>query len=72
MAQPNRKRFTVRRLLGGGGVWISEIVMTYDEHPVHAVSIMEFEGEKLVRETQYFGEPFQASPSRAQWLERMH
>lgn len=72
MAQPNRKRFTVRRLLGGGSVWISEIVMTYDEHRVHAVSIMEFEGEKVVRETQYFGEPFEPGPSRAQWVERMH
>jgi SnoaL-like domain len=71
MAQPNRKRFSVRRLLGGGSVWISEIVMTYDKQRVHAVSIMEFEGEKVVRETQYFGEPFQPGPSRAQWVERM-
>jgi len=71
MAQPNRKRFSVRRLLGAGSVWISEIVMTYDKQRVHAVSIMEFEGEKVVRETQYFGEPFQPGPSRAQWVERM-
>jgi len=71
MAQPNRKRFAVRRLLGGGALWISEIVMTYDEQRVYAVSIMEFEGEKVVRETQYFGSPFESGPSRAQWVERM-
>jgi len=35
------------------------------------VSIMEFEGGKVVRETQYFGEPFEPGPSRAQWAERM-
>jgi hypothetical protein len=71
MAQPNRKHFAVRRLLGGGALWISEIVMTYDDERVYAVSIMEFEGEKVVRETQYFGSPFEPGPSRAQWVERM-
>src|SRR5271156_4434176 len=43
MAQPNRKRFTVRRVLGGGGLWVSELTLTYDEQPVYVVSIMEFE-----------------------------
>ena len=71
MAQPNRKRFTVRRLMGGGALWISEVVMSYDQEPVYAVSIMEFEGEKVVRETQYFASPFDPRPSRAQWVERM-
>ena len=71
MAQPSQKRFAVRRMLGGGGLWISEVVITYDQRPVHVVSIMEFEGGKVVRETQYFGEPFEPGPSRAQWVERM-
>src|SRR5580693_9376793 len=55
-AQPNTKRFTVRRMLGGGELWISELVLTYDEQPYYVVSIMEFEGADVVRETQYFGE----------------
>ena len=71
MAQPSKKRFTVRRILGGGGLWISEFVLTYDEQPVYVVSIMEFEGGEVVRETQYFGEPFEPGPSRAEWAERM-
>ncbi len=71
MAQPNKKRFTVRRLLGGGALWISEIVIGYDEQPIYVVSIMEFEEEKVVRETQYFGAPFEPGASRAQWVERM-
>ena len=70
-AQPNRKRFTVRRVIGGGGLWISELILTYDDQPFHVVSIMEFEEGKVVRETQYFGEPFEPGPSRAQWVERM-
>jgi hypothetical protein len=71
MAQPNKKRFTVRRVLGSGNLWISELVLTYDEHPVYVVSMMEFEGDKVVRETQYFGEKFEPGPSRAQWVEPM-
>ena len=70
-AQPNRKRFTVRRVLGGGRLWIRELILTYDAQPFHVVSIMEFEGNKVARETQYFGEPFEPGPSRAQWVERM-
>jgi hypothetical protein len=71
MAQPNDKRFTVRRVTGGGALWISELVLTYDDRPFHVVSIMEFESERVVRETQYFGEPFESGASRAQWVERM-
>ena len=71
MAQPNAKRFTLRRILGSGRLWVSELLFTYDAQPVHVVSIMEFEGDKVIRETQYFGEPFEPGASRAEWVERM-
>jgi hypothetical protein len=32
-------------------------------------NIQAFEDEKVVRETQYFGEAFEPGPSRAQWVE---
>jgi ketosteroid isomerase-like protein len=70
-AQPSQKRFTVQRMQGGDGLWISELIITYDGKPNYVVSIMEFEGDKVARETQYFGEAFEPSPSRAQWVERM-
>jgi hypothetical protein len=69
-AQPNDKRFTVRRVSGGGDLWISELVLTYDEKPYYVVSIMEFEAGEVIRETQYFGEAFEPGPSRAQWVEK--
>ena len=71
IAQPNKKRFTVRRLQGSGSLWVSELVVTYDGQPSYVVSIMDFEGEKVMRETQYFGSPFEPGPSRARWVERM-
>ena len=70
-AQPNHKRFTVRRTLGSADLWITELVLTYDGQPVHVVSIMEFARGKVIRETQYFGEPFAPGPSRARWVEAM-
>ena len=70
-AQPNTKHFTVRRMLGGGDLWITELVMTYDSQPFYVVSIMEFEGAQVVHETQYFSDAFEPGPSRAQWVELM-
>jgi len=71
VAQPNAKRFTVRRMLGGDDLWISELVLTYDGRPSYVVSIMEIDGAEVVRETQYFSDLFEPGPSRAQWVERM-
>ncbi|MER8649470.1 nuclear transport factor 2 family protein [Mesorhizobium sp. M0586] len=70
-AQPNKKRFTVRRIIGTGDLWVTEFVLTYDGRPSYAVSIMEFLDGKVARETQYFGDPFEPGPSRAEWVERI-
>ena len=70
-AQPNQKRFAVRRIIGAGNLWITEYVLTYDGVPSYTVSIMEFLDGKVARETQYFGDPFEPGPSRAQWVERI-
>jgi hypothetical protein len=32
---------------------------------------MEFLDGKVAHETQYFSDPFEPGPSRAQWVERM-
>jgi hypothetical protein len=69
--QPNKKRFTVRRILGSGDLWVTEFILTYDDKPSYTVSIMEFRGDKVARETQYFADPFPPGASRAQWVERM-
>ena len=70
-SQPNKKRFTVRRIVGSGDFWVTEYVLTYDGKPSYTVSIMEFRGDKVARETQYFADPFEAPASRANLVERM-
>ena len=70
-SQPSNKRFNVRRIIGGGNLWVTEFILTYDGKPSYTVSIMEFRGDKVARETQYFADPFEASPARAPYVERM-
>ena len=70
-SQPSEKRFAVRRIIGGGDLWVTELILTYDGKPAYTVSIMEFTGDKVARETQYFADPFVAPAFRAQWVERM-
>jgi hypothetical protein len=70
-SQPSKKRFTVQRIIGGGDLWVTEFILTYDGKPSYTVSIMEFRDDKVARETQYFADPFVAPSSRAQWVERM-
>ena len=70
-SQPSNKRFSIRRIIGGDDLWVTEFILTYDSKPSYAVSIMEFSGVKVARETQYFADPFVAPAFRAKWVERM-
>jgi SnoaL-like domain len=70
-AQPNTKRFKVRRIVGAGDLWVTEFILSYDGRPSYTVSVMEFSDGKVARETQYFADPFEPGPSRAHLVERM-
>jgi ketosteroid isomerase-like protein len=69
--QPSKKRFVVQRIIGRGDLWVTEYILTYDGKPSFTVSIMEFRGEKVARETQYFADRFEAPAGRAEWVEHM-
>jgi hypothetical protein len=62
---PAERHFTIVRILGAGDLWVSEVVITYDGAPTCAVSVMEFTGDLVAHETQYFADPFQAPSWRA-------
>ena len=66
-SQPSKKRFSIRRIIGSGDLWVTEFILTYDAKPSYTVSIMEFKGDKVALETQYFADPFVAPASRAQF-----
>jgi hypothetical protein len=69
--QPNKKRFTVRRIFGSHNLWVTEFVLAYDGIPSYAVSIMEFHEGLVTKETQYFADGFDPAPSRAHLVERV-
>lgn len=70
-SQPSKKRFAVRRIIGSGDLWITEFILTYDGKPSYTVSIMEFRDGKVLHETQYFADPFEAPAWRSQWVQRI-
>lgn len=63
--------FTVKRILGKDDLWITEYTIVYQGRPAYTVSIMEFRNGKVVHETQYFADPFEAPSWRTQWTQRI-
>ena len=63
--------FDVRRIQGEGNLWITEYTITYNGRATCTVSIMEFRNGKVVHETQYFSDPFEAPDWRSRWVRRI-
>ena len=68
-AYPAEPTFTIKRIRGGGELWVIEGVITYDGKPMNTVTIMEFRDGKVAHETIYFGDPWEPPAWRAQWVE---
>ncbi len=63
--------FNIRRMIGEGDLWVTEYIITYEDRRSYTVSIMEFRDGKVVHETQYFADPFEAPSWRSQWAQKM-
>jgi hypothetical protein len=62
----------LRRLTGGGDVWVREGVVRYaDGRVFHSAMVVEFRDGKIWKETRYYGEPFDPPPWRAGWAGRI-
>lgn len=66
-------KMTLRRLLKPGSAWVAEATIDYgDGTPVSMVSIVETNAEgKIVKETDYFANPFEAPEWRRKWVEQI-
>jgi hypothetical protein len=63
-------RMTFRRTVSDGSLAVMETSLEYADGSVYqGVSVMEFQDGKLLRETDYFAQPFPAPQWRAQWVE---
>jgi ketosteroid isomerase-like protein len=63
--------FEVRRIVGAGDLWITEYTISYTGRTAYTVSIMEFRDGKVVHETQYFADAFEAPDWRNQWVRKI-
>jgi len=62
----------LRRVLVREGLWVVEGVVDYGGgREVDFVLILELREGKVIRETRYYADPFEAPESRARWFERM-
>jgi ketosteroid isomerase-like protein len=60
------------RTLAGGDLAVLEVELTYaDGSRYLGVSVLELRDGKVVKETDYYAQPFEAPQWRARWVERM-
>ncbi len=68
---PGRWRIAIQRLIASGNQVATEVTLSHDSQIARAVSFFELRDGKIVRETDYWPEPYDAPEWRAQWVERM-
>jgi len=65
--QPDRGRIEQPHILGQGDLWVTEFTLVKDGQQTNVVSIMEFRDGRVLRETEYFAEPYKAPGWRAKF-----
>ena len=68
-AYPGPPQVTLRRIVGSGDVWVLEARSDYHGRIYYGANIIEFREGKIIRETRYYADPFEAPAWRAQWVE---
>ena len=63
-------RFVVHRLVADGGNVATEVAVTDGVQAGNVITFSEICDGRIVRQTEYWPEPFAAAPWRAAWVER--
>ena len=67
-AYPAVLKFQIRNIRGHGDFWVAENSISYDGGPWNlTVSILEFRGAQVARETIYITQSWEAPEWRARW-----
>ena len=61
--------YAIQRITGGGEVWVAEMLSEYSDGRWYSVSVVEFDGTRIARMTDYFGPSLPAPEWRAAWVE---
>ena len=65
-----RWSFTIHRLLAEGDQVVSEVTVTDGELSARAVTFSTVRGGAILRQTEYWPDPFPPAAWRAQWVEQ--
>jgi hypothetical protein len=68
-AYPGPPTINLRRIVGSGDVWVVEARSDYGGRIYYVSMIVEFREGKIIRETRYYADPFEAPDWRSQWVE---
>ena len=63
-------RYRVKRISGQGNAWVAELDAEYGDERWFIVSIIEFDGPRIARMTDYFGQGLPAPAWRRDLVER--
>jgi len=65
---PAKVDYRIRRITGGGELWVVELLASYDgSPPMFGTSIVQFRGDRIARETIYVMAGFDPSAVRGEW-----
>jgi ketosteroid isomerase-like protein len=59
----------VERIVGSGDAWVAELTADYGDDRWFIVSVIQFDGDRIARMTDYFAQPFPAPAWREHWVE---
>ncbi len=68
---PGTWRITILRIIAEGDQVATEVRIEIDGRTDYAVSFYELHDGKIIKETDYWPEPYEAPAWRAQWVEKM-
>ena len=67
-AYPARVDYRLRRIIGHGDLWIVELLVSYDgSPPMFGVSVVQFRGDRIARESIYAMAGFEPNAGRSAW-----
>ncbi|MDR0360886.1 MAG: nuclear transport factor 2 family protein [bacterium] len=69
-AYPNPPSAKLRRIVGGGDVFVVEGFADYGNQVAHVVNVVEFRDGRIAKETRYYSAPFDPPEWRARFVEK--
>lgn len=63
--------YTLQRVAGSGDAWWADLSVRYPDGSTWTmIAFLELRDGKVLREVDYFAQPFEPAPWRARWVER--